>query len=161
MELSRRIWSYPKVVRGTIYGSHKRSPPAITGPGRTIRGNKIIVKKGFGTIFGCRLIRRTRNVLAIYELPSSNEDQMEFRYKHWCGRAERGRTRVPPCRRYSGGTSYGAGGPVMARRNWSPGPNLAADQLLRDRTGSIRINGTVRTRFDWLDQDPWYSADRP
>ena len=32
-----------------------------------------------------------------------------------------------------GGTSYGAGGPVMARRNWSPGPNLAADQLLRDR----------------------------
>ena len=35
---------------------------------------------------------------------------------------------------YSGGTSYGAGGPVMARRNWSPGPNLAADQLLRDRT---------------------------
>ena len=53
------------------------------------------------------------------ELPSSNEDQMEFRYKHWCGRAERGRTRAPPCRRYSGGTSYGAGGPVMARRNWS------------------------------------------
>ena len=54
------------------------------------------------------------------------------RYKHWCGRAERGRTRAPPCRRYSGGTSYGAGGPVIARRNWSPGPNLAADQLLRD-----------------------------
>ena len=92
--------------------------------------NKIIVKKESVTIFGCRLIRRSRNVLAIYELPSSNEDQMEFRYKHWCGRAERGRTRA---RRYSGGTSYGAGGPVMARRNWSHGPNLAADQLLRDR----------------------------
>ena len=30
---------------GTNYGCHKRSPPAITGPGRTIRGNKIIVKK--------------------------------------------------------------------------------------------------------------------
>ena len=117
----------------TNYGCHKRSLPAITGPGRTIRGNKIIVKKGSGTIFGCRLIRRSRNVLAIYELPSSNEDQMECRYKHWCGRAERGRTRAPPFRRYSGGTSYGAGGPVMARRNWSPGPNLAADQLLRDR----------------------------
>ena len=29
----------------TNYGCHKRSPPAITGPGRTIRGNKIIVKK--------------------------------------------------------------------------------------------------------------------
>ena len=103
----------------TNYGCHKRSPPAITCPGRTIRG-KIIVKKGSGTIVGCRLILRSRNVLAIYELPSSNEDQMEFRYKHWCGRAERGRTRAPPCRRYSGGTSYGAGGPVMARRNWSP-----------------------------------------
>ena len=24
---------------------------------------------------------------------------MEFRYKHWCGRAERGRTRAPPCQR--------------------------------------------------------------
>ena len=71
-------------------------------------------------IWTWRLILRSRNVLAIYELPSSNEDQMEFRYKHWCGRAEQGRTRAPPCRRYSGGTSYGAGGPVMARRNWSP-----------------------------------------
>ena len=107
-------------------------PPAITGPGRTIRGNKIIVKKGSGTIFSCSLIRRSRNVLAINELSFSNEDQMEFRYKHWCGRVERGRTRTLPCRRYSGGTSYGAGGSVMARRNWSPGPNLAADQLLRD-----------------------------
>ena len=29
---------------------------------------------------------------------------MEFRYKHWCGRAERGRTRAQPCRRYSGGS---------------------------------------------------------
>ena len=113
---------------GPIMAAINGPPPAITGPGRTIRGNKIIVKKGSGTIFGCRLIRRSRNVLAIYELPSSNEDQMEFRYKHWCGRAERGRTLAPPCRRYSGGTSYGAGGPVMARRNWSPGPNLAADQ---------------------------------
>ena len=28
---------------------------------------------------------------------------MEIRYKHWCGRAERGRTRAQPCRRYSGG----------------------------------------------------------
>ena len=47
--------------------------------------------------------------MSSYELPSSNEDQMEFRYKHWCGRAERGRTRAPPCRRYSGGTaSYSA-----------------------------------------------------
>ena len=27
---------------------------------------------------------------------------MEFKYKHWCGRAERGRTRAQPCRRYSG-----------------------------------------------------------
>ena len=71
-------------------------------------------------IFACRLILRSRNVLAIYELPSSNEDQMEFRYKHWCVRAERDRTRAPPCRRYSGGTSYCAGGPVMARRNLSP-----------------------------------------
>ena len=71
-------------------------------------------------IFGCRLILRSRNVLTIYEMPSSNEDQMEFRYNHWCGQAERGRTRAPPCRRHSGGTSYGAGGPVMARRNCSP-----------------------------------------
>ena len=152
--MSRRIWSYPKLVRGinygsqkwsgtifgcrkwspwTNYGCHKRSPPAITGPGRTIGGNKIIVTKRVRDHFWCRLILRSRNVLVIYELPSSNEDQMEFRYKHWCGRAERGRTHAPPCRRYSGGTSYGAGGPVMARRNWSPGPNLAADQLLHDR----------------------------
>ena len=58
--------------------------PVLTGPGRTISGNKIIVKKGSGTIFGCRLILRSRNALAIYELPSSNEDQMEFRYKHLC-----------------------------------------------------------------------------
>ena len=43
---------------------------------------------------------------------------MEFRYKHWCGRAERGRTRAPPCRRYSGGT-------VTAR----------ADQLWHAETG--------------------------
>ena len=86
----------------TNYACHKRSPPAITGPGRTIRGNKIIVKKGSGTIFCCRLIRRSRNILAIYELPSRNEDRMEFRYKHWCCRAERGRTCAPPCRRYSG-----------------------------------------------------------
>ena len=50
---------------------------------------------------------------------------MEFRYKHWCGRAERGRTRAPPCRRYSGGTSYGAGGPVTPR----------ADQLWHAETG--------------------------
>ena len=106
----------------TNYGCHKRSPPAITGPGRTIRGNKIIiVKKGSGTIFGCRLIRRSRNILAIYELPSRNEDQMEFRYKHWCGRAERGRTCAPPCRRYSGT----AVGPVTAR----------ADQLWHAETG--------------------------
>ena len=28
---------------------------------------------------------------------------MEFRYKHWCGRGERGRTRAQPCRRYSAG----------------------------------------------------------
>ena len=67
-------------------------PPAITGPGRTIRGNIYIPARS------C-LILRSRNVLAIYELPSSNEDQMEFRYKHWCGRAERGRTRAPPCQR--------------------------------------------------------------
>ena len=40
-------------------------PPAITGPGRTIRGNKIIVKKGSGTIFGCRLIQRSRNIMKI------------------------------------------------------------------------------------------------
>ena len=47
--------------------------------------------------------------MSSYELPSSNEDQMEFRYKHWCGGAERGRTRAPPCLRYSGGTaSYSA-----------------------------------------------------
>ena len=31
---------------------HKRSPPAITGPGRTIGGNKIIVTKRVRTIFG-------------------------------------------------------------------------------------------------------------
>ena len=106
----------------TNYGCHKRSPPAITGPGRTIRGNKIIiVKKGSAIIFGCRLIRRSRNILAIYELPSSNEDQMEFRYKHWCGRAERGRTCAPPCRRYSGTVV----GPVTAR----------ADQLWHAETG--------------------------
>ena len=70
--MSRRIWSYPKLVRGdhlrqpkmvrdhfwlstifgcrkwsprTNYGCHKRSPPAITGPGRTIGGNNIIVTK--------------------------------------------------------------------------------------------------------------------
>ena len=57
---------------GTIYGCHKRSPPAITGPGRTIRGNIYIPARS------C-LILRSRNVLAIYELPSSNKDQMEFR----------------------------------------------------------------------------------
>ena len=28
----------------------------------------------------------------------------------------------------------------MARRNWSPGPNLAADQLLRDRPTNNYIN---------------------
>ena len=38
--------------RGTNYGCHKRSPPAITGPGRTIGGNKIIVTKRVRTIFG-------------------------------------------------------------------------------------------------------------
>ena len=36
----------------TNYGCHKRSPPAITGPGRTIRGNKIIVKKRVRDHFG-------------------------------------------------------------------------------------------------------------
>ena len=35
----------------TNYGCHKRSPPAITGPGRTIGGNKIIVTKSVRTIF--------------------------------------------------------------------------------------------------------------
>ena len=77
------------------------------------------------------------------KLPSSNEDQMEFRYKHWCGRAERGRTRAPPCRRYSGGTSYGAGGPQSPTRTiitnalswgcWSPGPKSLPDQNNGDR----------------------------
>ena len=76
----------------TNYGCHKRSPPAIIGPGRTIRGNIYI------PAISC-IILRSRNVLAMYELPSSNENQMEFRYKHWCGRAERGRTRAPPCQR--------------------------------------------------------------
>ena len=46
------------------------------------------------------------------------------------------RVALPALQWYSGGTNYGAGGPVMARRNWSPGPNLAADQLLRDRISS-------------------------
>ena len=121
--LSRRIlnWSGGTIYgskkwSGTNYGCHKRSHTAITGPGRTIRGNKIIVKKGSGTIFGCRLILRSRNVLAIYELPSSNEDQMEFRYKHWCGRAER------RARRLAGATVVG---PVTAR----------ADQLWHAETG--------------------------
>ena len=92
-------------VRGDHPCRHGRSPHAVDGPppGPSMLP-KIIVKKGSGIIFGCSLIRRSRNVLAIYELPSSNEDQMEFRYKHWCGRAERGRTHTPPCRRYSGGT---------------------------------------------------------
>ena len=40
-------------------------------------------------------------------------------------------------------TSYGAGGPVMACRNWSHGPNLAADQLLRDRFTEARKNPSI------------------
>ena len=44
---------------------------------------------------------------------------MEFRYKHWCGREERGRTRAQPCRRYSGGAKYpsifGVGVPIILR----------------------------------------------
>ena len=58
--------------------------------------------------------------MSSYELPSSNEDQMEFRYKHWCGRAERGRTRAPPYRRYSGGTaSYSAHDPLASIYPWT------------------------------------------
>ena len=34
----------------TNYGCHKRSPPAITGPGRTIRGKIIVKKKGPGPL---------------------------------------------------------------------------------------------------------------
>ena len=37
----------------TNYGCHKRSPPAITGPGRTIGGNKIRVTKRVRTIKEC------------------------------------------------------------------------------------------------------------
>ena len=94
---------------------------------------------------------------------------MEFRYKYWCGRAERGRrasrlagaTVVGPVTARADQlwhaetgppvpgpnlaadqllrdrTSYGASGPVMARRNWSTLPNLAADQLLRDSPSSV------------------------
>ena len=76
-----------------------------------------------------------------YELSSSNEDQMEFRYKHWCGRAERGRTRAPPCRRYSGGTaSYSAHdplasihGPYISAIDGPGGPIITGDHLTRDR----------------------------
>ena len=74
-------------------------------------------------------------------LPSSNEDQMEFRYKHWCGRAERGRTRAPPCRRYSVGTaSYSAHDPLASIHgpyiaiDGPGGPIITADHLTRDRT---------------------------
>ena len=42
---------------------------------------------------------------------------MEFRYKHWYGRAERGRTRAQPCRRYSGhwGVPYAPGCPYSRK----------------------------------------------
>ena len=47
------------------------------------------------------------------------------------------RSEAARARRLAGATVVGPvtarGGPVMARRNWSPGQNLAADQLLRDR----------------------------
>ena len=78
--------------------------------------------------------------MSSYALPSSNEDQMEFRYKHWCGRAERGRTRATPCRRYSGGTaSYSAHdplasihGPYISAIDGPGGPIITADHLTRD-----------------------------
>ena len=74
-----------------------------------------------------------RHERAIYELPSSNEDQMEFRYKHWCGRAERGRTRAPPCRRYSGGTEYEEGRPYISAIDGPGGPIITGDHLTRTR----------------------------
>ena len=58
------------------------------------------------------------------------------------------RAALPTLQWYSGGTSYGAGGPVMARRNWSPGPNLAADQLLRDSTISPTMEEPMEARSD-------------
>ena len=78
--------------------------------------------------------------MSSYELPSSNEDQMEFRYKHWCGRKERGRTRAPPCRRYSGGTaSYSAHdplasihGPYISAIDGPGGSIITGDHLTRD-----------------------------
>ena len=68
-----------------------------------------------------------------------NEDQMEFRYN--TGAVER--SEAARARRLAGATVVG---PVtaradqlwrVARRNWSPGPNLAADQLLRERTTTV------------------------
>ena len=79
-----------------------------------------------------RLCRHGRAIWAIYELPSSNEDQMEFRYKHWCGRAERGRTRAPPCRCYSGGTEYDEGRPYISAIDGLGGPIITGDHLTRD-----------------------------
>ena len=78
--------------------------------------------------------------MSSYELPSSNEDQMEFRYKHWCGRAERGCMRAQPCRRYSGGTaSYSAHdplasihGPYISAIDGPGGPIITGDHLTRD-----------------------------
>ena len=78
-----------------------------------------------------------RHGRAIYELPSSNEDQMEFRYKHWCGRAERGRTRAPPCRRYSGGTEYDEGRPYISAIDGPGGPIITGDHLTRDRSTRV------------------------
>ena len=75
-----------------------------------------------------------RHGRAIYELLSSNEDQMEFRYKHWCGRAERGRTRAPPCRRYSGGTEYDEGRPYISAIDGPGGPIITGDHLTRDNS---------------------------
>ena len=59
--------------------------------------------------------------------------KMEFRYKHWCGRAERGRTRTPPCWRYSGGTEYDEGRPYISAIDGPGGPIITGDHLTRDR----------------------------
>ena len=37
----------------------------------------------------------------------------------------------------------------MARRNWSPGPNLAADQLLRDKSTSLCGLNPVTSGLEW------------
>ena len=87
--LGQDIILYIIIIRKSYYSAkflpnNRTRGPGVTGHGllqdRSSRGP---TPDNLDRHFGCRLILRSRNVLAIYELPSSNEDQMEFRYKHW------------------------------------------------------------------------------